>query len=246
MSAPQKLSILIPAYNEGQNISQLLQRVVEVKLPYGIVKQMIVVDDGSNDDTYDKAVAFCESFNKSREGESADTIEVMRHTKNQGKGAAIRTALKNATDSDYIIIQDADLELEPADIATLLQHLIDNNLKVVYGSRFLGAGNTHLYRRFYWGGRLVSMVANILYGQHITDEPTCYKLFRREILERIRLRCKGFEFCPEVTAKVAKQGIKISEVPIHYTPRTLEEGKKLRWTDGLEAVLTLIKYRFVD
>lgn len=239
MSSEKKLSILIPAYNEQNNIAELLRRVEQVQLPYGIGKQMIVVDDGSADETYARALEFSNGVNEGVE------IVVLRHGANSGKGAAIRTALTKA-DGDFVIIQDADLELDPSDIAVLLKHLVDNNLRVVYGSRFLGVGNTHTYRSFYLGGRLVSWVANILYGQHITDEPTCYKLFRREVLQRITLRCRGFEFCPEVTAKVAKQGIKIEEVPIHYTPRTLEEGKKLRWTDGLEAVLTLLRYRFTD
>lgn len=238
MSHSDTLSILIPAYNEAANIGTLLEMVAGVDLPYAVSKQIIVVDDGSSDSTLAIARDFAQRH-------AALGIEVMAHDHNRGKGAAIRTALARAT-GRYIIIQDADLELEPADIAVLLRYMIDENLPVVYGSRFLGVGNTHTYRSYYLGGRIVSWVANVLYSQHITDEPTCYKLFRREVLQRIDLKCTGFEFCPEVTAKVSKLGYKIKEVPIHYKPRTLEEGKKLHWSDGLEAVWTLLKYRFTN
>lgn len=238
MSHSDILSILIPAYNEAANIGTLLEMVARVELPYAVTKQIIVVDDGSSDRTLAIARDFAQRH-------AALGIEVMAHDHNCGKGAAIRTALARAT-GRYVIIQDADLELEPADIAVLLRYMIDENLPVVYGSRFLGVGNTHTYRSYYLGGRIVSWVANVLYGQHITDEPTCYKLFRREVLQRIDLKCTGFEFCPEVTAKVSKLGYKIKEVPIHYKPRTLEEGKKLHWSDGLEAVWTLLKYRFTN
>lgn len=234
----RKLTVIVPAYNEGRNIGALLDRVLAVRLPYGIGREIIVVDDGSADDTYDVAYAYAGAHPQ-------ESLRLLRHERNRGKGRAIRTALEYAS-GNYLIIQDGDLELDPNDIAMLLEALIDGGYEVVYGSRFLNKRNAVLYKRFYWGGRLVSLVANLLYGQHITDEPTCYKLFRAEVMERIRLRCERFEFCPEVTAKVSKLGIKIHEEPIHYTPRTLEEGKKLRWTDGVKAVWTLFKYRFTD
>lgn len=234
----KKLSIIVPAYNEGGNIGALLDKVLAVRLPYDIRREVMVVDDGSSDNTYDIVRKYVELH-------PGEPVRLLRHERNRGKGRAIRTALEYVT-GDYIIIQDGDLELEPNDIAVLLKVLVDGGYEVVYGSRFLDKRNEVLYRRFYWGGRLVSFVANLLYNQNITDEPTCYKLFRAEVMERIRLRCERFEFCPEVTAKVAKLGIKIHEEPIHYMPRTLEEGKKLRWTDGVKAVWTLIKYRFTD
>lgn len=234
----KKLSIIIPAYNEGGNIGTLLDRVLAVRLPYGIAKDVIVVDDGSTDNTHDVVSAYVANH-------PAEPLRLLRHKRNHGKGRAIRTALEYVT-GDFVIIQDGDLELDPNDIAALLKVLIDKGCEVVYGSRFLDNRNRVLYRSFYWGGRLVSHVANLLYRQHITDEPTCYKLFRTDVLARIRLRCERFEFCPEVTAKVAKLGIKIHEEPIHYMPRTHEEGKKLRWTDGVMAVWTLLKYRFTD
>ncbi len=234
----RKLTIIVPAYNEGRNIGALLDRVLAVRLPYGIGREIIVVDDGSADDTYKVADNYVKTHPQ-------EPLRLLRHERNRGKGRAIRTALEYAA-GDYLIIQDGDLELDPNDIAVLLRVLVDGDYEVIYGSRFLDKRNEVLYKRFYWGGRLVSLVANLLYGQNITDEPTCYKLFRAEVMKRIRLRCERFEFCPEVTAKVSKLGIKIHEEPIHYTPRTLEEGKKLRWTDGVKAVWTLLKYRFTD
>ncbi len=234
----RKLTIIVPAYNEGRNIGALLDRVLAVRLPYGIGREIIVVDDGSADDTYKVADNYVKAHPQ-------EPLRLLRHERNRGKGRAIRTALEYAS-GDYLIIQDGDLELDPNDIAVLLRVLVDGDYEVIYGSRFLDKRNEVLYKRFYWGGRLVSLVANLLYGQNITDEPTCYKLFRAEVMKRIRLRCERFEFCPEVTAKVSKLGIKIHEEPIHYTPRTLEEGKKLRWTDGVKAVWTLLKYRFTD
>lgn len=234
----RKLTIIVPAYNEGRNIGALLDRVLAVRLPYGIGRDIIVVDDGSADDTYKVADNYVKAHPQ-------EPLRLLRHERNRGKGRAIRTALEYAA-GDYLIIQDGDLELDPNDIAVLLRVLVDGDYEVIYGSRFLDKRNEVLYKRFYWGGRLVSLVANLLYGQNITDEPTCYKLFRAEVMKRIRLRCERFEFCPEVTAKVSKLGIKIHEEPIHYTPRTLEEGKKLRWTDGVKAVWTLLKYRFTD
>lgn len=234
----RKLTIVVPAYNEGRNIGALLDRVLAVRLPYGIGREIIIVDDGSADDTYKVADNYVKAHPQ-------EPLRLLRHERNRGKGRAIRTALEYAS-GDFLIIQDGDLELDPNDIAILLRVLVDGDYEVIYGSRFLDKCNEVLYRRFYWGGRLVSLVANLLYNQNITDEPTCYKLFRAEVMKKIRLRCERFEFCPEVTAKVSKLGIKIHEEPIHYTPRTLEEGKKLRWTDGVKAVWALLKYRFTD
>lgn len=233
-----KLTIIIPAYNEGANIAELLRRVCAVEMPYGVEREMLVVDDGSTDNTGAEVSAFIAAHPE-------EPVRLLVHEQNHGKGRAIRTALAEAT-GDYIIIQDGDLELDPADIAMLLKTMIDGGYEVVYGSRYLGDHSRSLYRSFYLGGRLVSHVANLLYAQHITDEPTCYKLVRASVMRRINLRCEGFEFCPEITAKISKLGIEIHEEPIHYYPRSLEQGKKLRWSDGVEAVWTLLKYRFID
>ena len=172
--------------------------------------------------------------------------KIVFHPKNKGKGFAIRTGLKHVT-GDFVIIQDADLEYDPEDYKKLLKPLLDNKAKVVYGSRNLGK-NKHerSYLSFYLGGIFLSKLTNFLYGINITDEPTCYKLFRADIIKSIELKSERFEFCPEVTAKVAERKIDILELPISYNPRSKEEGKKINWQDGLIAIWTLIKYRFVN
>ena len=232
------LTIIIPAYNEERNLASVLDSVMQVELPYGADKEIIVVDDGSADDTVGRIQSFIAANPQAR-------INLIRHTSNQGKGAAIRTALP-AVSGEYVIIQDADGELDPRDFAKMLSKMVDEDLPVVYGSRFLIAGDRLGSRFFYYGNRILSALANVLYGQHLTDEATCYKLFRTSLLRSLTLRCRGFEFCPEVTAKIARCGIKIQEVPINYYPRTREQGKKVRLRDGFIAVWCLLKYRFVD
>lgn len=232
------LTIIIPAYNEERNLASVLDSVMQVELPYGADKEIIVVDDGSADDTVSRVQSFIAANPQAR-------INLIRHTSNQGKGAAIRTALP-AVSGEYVIIQDADGELDPRDFAKMLSKMVDEDLPVVYGSRFLIAGGRLGSRFFYYGNRILSALANVLYGQHLTDEATCYKLFRTSLLQSLTLRCRGFEFCPEVTAKIARCGIKIQEVPINYYPRTREQGKKVRLRDGFIAVWCLLKYRFVD
>ena len=232
------LTIIIPAYNEERNLASVLDSVMQVELPYGADKEIIVVDDGSTDDTVGGVQSFIAANPQAR-------INLIRHTSNQGKGAAIRTALP-AVSGEYVIIQDADGELDPRDFAKMLSKMVDEDLPVVYGSRFLIAGGRLGSRFFYYGNRILSALANVLYGQHLTDEATCYKLFRTSLLRSLTLRCRGFEFCPEVTAKIARCGIKIQEVPINYYPRTREQGKKVRLRDGFIAVWCLLKYRFVD
>lgn len=232
------LTIIIPAYNEERNLASVLDSVMQVELPYGADKEIIVVDDGSTDNTVSRVQSFVAANPHAR-------INLIRHTSNQGKGAAIRTALP-AVSGEYVIIQDADGELDPRDFAKMLSKMVDEDLPVVYGSRFLIAGGRLGSRFFYYGNRILSALANVLYGQHLTDEATCYKLFRTSLLRSLTLRCRGFEFCPEVTAKIARCGIKIQEMPINYYPRTREQGKKVRLRDGFIAVWCLLKYRFVD
>lgn len=230
------LSIIIPSYNEGATICKILEKILQVELPGNTEKEIVVVDDGSRDGTQQAVEEFARSHPRM-------PVRYVRHEKNRGKGMAIRTGIGYIT-GDYVIIQDADLEYDPQDYRLLLPHLLSGRHRVVYGSRFLNKRNRHSYQTFYWGGRLVSFVTNLLYGQHLTDEPTCYKMFETSLLKSIELRCTGFEFCPEVTAKVAKLGHRIKEIPINYYPRSVEEGKKIKWTDGLEAINTLVKYRF--
>lgn len=235
--AQHSLSIIIPAYNEEQTIRKLLDKVCAVTLIEGISKEILVIDDGSSDSTNDIVAEYVSSL-------GVKNIRLISQERNQGKGAALRKGIEVAT-GDFIIIQDADLEYDPEDYNLLLPHLL-NGEKVVYGSRFLRKENKHSYQSFYYGGLLVTFFTNLLFLQKLTDEPTCYKAFETNFLKSIPLKCTGFEFCPEVTAKTAKKGIKIKEVPIHYYPRSIEQGKKIKWTDGLDALWTLLKYRIID
>ncbi|MBI2386961.1 MAG: glycosyltransferase family 2 protein [Elusimicrobia bacterium] len=225
-----KVSVLIPAYNEARTIAACLEAVYG-RNP-GRDLEVIVVDDGSTDGTYEAAKA------AARPG----TV-VLKHDKNSGKGTAIRTALDKAS-GEVVLIQDADLEYDPADYARLLEPIESGRAAVVYGSRHLAAGNRRSYARYYYGGRLVSVFTNLLYGSSITDEPTCYKVFKTSLLRSFDLKCTGFEFCPEATAKTLLRGIPILEVPISYRPRRIEEGKKIRWYDGIEALWTLLRLRW--
>jgi len=238
------LSIIIPAYNEEKSILALLHEVKKVNLKnVGVQKEIIVVDDGSNDRTAEILA-------------QEDNITVLTHTQNQGKGAAIRTGIKHAT-GDIILIQDADLEYEPNEYPDLLKPILSEKAKVVYGSRYINPTQTNrnktflkkhhekAYPLFYFGGRFLTTLTNILYGAHITDEATCYKVFARDVIKNIKLDCRRFEFCPEVTAKVRKQGYNILEVPISYYPRSMQEGKKIKYRDGLHAIWTLLKYQFI-
>jgi dolichol-phosphate mannosyltransferase len=224
------LSVLIPAYNEVHNIKHILAKIVVVDIP----KEVIIVDDGSTDGTRELLVTL-----------ASDTVKIVLHNENQGKGMAIRTAIEHAQ-GDIIIIQDADLEYDPQDYYKLIQVIRDKKEKVVYGSRFLTKENRHSYFTFFLGGQVVTWITNLLYGQNLTDEPTCYKVFDSKLLKSIKLDCTGFEFCPEVTAKIAMLGYNIPEVPINYYPRSINEGKKIKWTDGVEAIWVLLKYRFVS
>lgn len=225
-----KLSIIIPAYNEEKTIEELVKRVFEVKLPGQ--KEIIAVDDGSKDKTLEILQNLQVKYG----------VVVVSLTKNSGKGAAIREGLKNTT-GDLVIIQDADLEYDPKDYSSLLKPFFEDNAQVVYGSRILGS-KKHGSLAYYWGGLGVTFATNIICGIKITDEPTCYKVFKKELLNSLDLKCRGFEFCPEVTAKIARRKIRIFEVPISYNPRGKEDGKKINWKDGFVAIWTLLKYRF--
>lgn len=234
-----KLSVLMPAYNEKGTIEEIIKRVQAVKL--GKVKlEIVIVDDGSKDGTREILTKLSKKHKN---------MKIIFHEKNGGKGRAVRTAIENMT-GDIAIIQDADLEYDPNDYVKLIRPIIDGKAKVVYGSRFLGGRDPKKHKTYlvanYYATRLLSIMANILYNAKITDEATCYKVFDARVLKSIPLKCEKFEFCPEVTAKVRKRGYKILELPINYCPRSVEEGKKINWKDGVEAVWTLIKYRFVD
>jgi dolichol-phosphate mannosyltransferase len=199
----------------------------------GFEKEILVCDDGSTDRTVEVV----------RERAAEDgRVRVVQHQKNRGKGAAIRTALAEAR-GDYVLIQDADLEYEVSDYPALLSK-VAAGAEVVYGSRFTGNGRpTGMRTANFVANRILTRAANLLYGLSITDEATCFKVFRTDLLRSLDLRCEGFEFCPEVTAKLGKRGIDIAEVPIHYRARNVAEGKKVRWTDGFEAMWVLLAER---
>jgi glycosyltransferase involved in cell wall biosynthesis len=227
-----KLSILIPAYHEERTIGEVLARVLAVSTG-DFAKEIIVCDDGSQDDT---AAKIREVAARNPE------VKLVQHPANRGKGAAIRTALGHAT-GDYVLIQDADLEYDVDDYPAMLD-AVRAGAPVVYGSRFLGRTRPEGMRAANWlANRILTTTANVLYGVHITDEATCFKIFRTDLLRSLDLQCERFEFCPEVTAKIGRQKVPIVEVPIGYRARNFADGKKVRWTDGFEAMWVLCKLR---
>ena len=235
-----KLSIIIPVYNEVKTIKSIIEQVKAIDLK-GVKKELIVIDDGSVDRTQDVLAKIQE-------------IKFVVHEKNKGKGMAIRTGIKHAT-GDIIIIQDADLEYNPADYPAVLQPILNGETKVVFGSRFM-PGAKKLTRNklsrykgneiYYLGNKFLSFCVGLLYGRKITDMETCYKAFTADVIKNIPLKSQRFDFEPEITAKLLKRGHHIIEVPIRYTPRSFEEGKKITWKDGVKAAFCLVKYRFVD
>ena len=225
-----KLSVIIPVYNEEATIEEIIGRVRAT----GRADEIVVVDDGSSDNTPTLLARLTEA--------GSPALQVLRHQKNRGKGAGMRTGLAAAT-GDLVLVQDADLEYDPADYPALLAPFDNPAVEVVYGSRNLQR-NPRSSFSFYWGGRLLSWVANWLNGSHLTDEATGYKVIKTELLRDIGLETDGFEFCPEVTTKLLQRGIVIHEVPISYNPRSWEEGKKIQWYDGPIAIWTMLKYRF--
>jgi len=236
-TAAYRLSVAIPVYNERETLVEILHRIAAVEERRGVPLEILLVDDGSTDGTRD-------ILRNEIEGRYPN-VRVLYHEKNQGKGAAIVTAIREAT-GDFLIVQDADLEYDPDQYPELLQPLLDGKTDVVYGSRFKGSVANMAFANLV-ANRVLTLTANLLFpGTHISDEATCYKVFRTPFLKSIPLRARRFDFCPEVTAKVLKRGKKIVEVPIRYTARTNAQGKKIRWTDGVDALLALIKYRFID
>ena len=231
-----KLSIVIPAYNEGPTIHHILDKVKAVRLIQDGVKEVIIVNDCSKDDTEASILAY-------RASNPDLPISYYKHEINQGKGAALHTGIKQAT-GDYVIIQDADLEYDPEEYNLLLKPMVDNVADVVYGSRFIG-GNPHRIL-FFWhsiGNRWLTTLSNMFTNLNLTDMETCYKLFRREIIQSIKFEEKRFGFEPEVTAKIARvPKVRIYEIGISYYGRTYEEGKKIGWKDGFRAIYCILKY----
>jgi dolichol-phosphate mannosyltransferase len=230
----QTVSVIIPIYNEHLYVERILGRVRSAPLPPGWNKEIIVVDDGSTDGT----TSILEEINSDR------TLKIHQSVLNFGKGTAVRIGLRYAT-GEIVLVQDGDLEYDPDEYPKLLEPIVEGRADVVYGSRFLGSCDGMRLPNLI-ANKLLSLLSRVLYGATITDEATGYKAFRRSVIERIDLRCKRFEFCPEVTAKILKLGYEIHEVPISYRGRSVSEGKKIRLRDGFEAIWTLLKYRFLS
>ena len=241
-----RLSVIIPAYNEIHTIEEIIARVRAVPLEVrvwvdqanealvSLDREIVVVDDGSTDGTREYLATL--------RGEP--DINVIFHEENQGKGGAVRTGLQ-ATTGDICIIQDADLEYDPRDYPRLLQPILEGRSQVVYGSRFRGGPTKAM---FFWhmvGNRMLTFATNVLYNTILTDMETCYKMFTREVAEKLRLRARGWGFDPEITAQILLCGYRIYEVPISYSGREFEEGKKISWRDGFTVLGTLLKYRIM-
>jgi glycosyltransferase involved in cell wall biosynthesis len=231
-----KLSIIVPAYNEGPTIADICEKVRQVRLIGDIEKEVVVVNDASTDNTEEAVLRY--------KGEHPDlTILYLKHEVNRGKGAALRTGIRGAT-GDYLIVQDADLEYDPQEFNLLLKPVLDGFADVVYGSRFMG-GNPHRIL-FFWhsiGNRLLTFLSNMFTNLNLTDMETCYKLFRSDIVKSLTLKEERFGFEPEVTAKIVRvPRVRIYEVGISYYGRTFQEGKKINWKDGLKAVYCIVRY----
>jgi len=236
------LSILVPAYNEARTIAEILDKVIEAPLSFSLEKEIIVINDGSTDNTQARLDEYLKKYNEST---LASKPKIMVHEKkiNEGKGAAIHTGIKLAT-GEYIIVQDGDLELDPREFNILLQPIVENYADVVYGSRFAG-GKAHRVMDFWHSGgnRLLTFFSNVFSNLNLTDMETCYKLFKADIIKNINLKEKRFGFEPEVTAKVAKvPGVRIYEVGISYYGRTRNDGKKIGWKDAVRTMWCILKY----
>jgi glycosyltransferase involved in cell wall biosynthesis len=232
LSSDFLLSIVMPVYNEAATVGEVVRNVKAT--PYR--KEIVLVDDGSTDGTG----AVLDELAKDPE------VRVLKHERNQGKGAALRTAFAVAR-GDVVLIQDADLEYSPEDYPRLLRPLVEGRADVVFGSRFAGGSysRVHLFSH-YLGNRLLTFFSNLMTGLNLTDMETCYKVFRREVLQRIRIRSNRFNVEPELTAKVAKQRVRVFEVPVSYSGRDFSEGKKISWRDGFSALWSILRYRIHD
>jgi glycosyltransferase involved in cell wall biosynthesis len=234
-SPKHRLSIVMPAYNEAGTIREIVEAVLKVDLD-NIEREFLIIDDRSTDGTGD-IVDELQALHP-------DVICVIHQPANLGKGAAVRKGIERAT-GDIVLIQDADLEYDPEDYPALLKPILAGKADVVYGSRFLGVHRCFMFWH-YVGNRLLCWATNIVYNTIISDMETCYKVFKAEVVKGLRLRSNGFAIEPEITAKVLKTGVRLYEVPISYAGRTYEEGKKIRWFDGIRAVLAILRFRFMD
>ncbi|MFH1575190.1 MAG: glycosyltransferase family 2 protein [Acidobacteriota bacterium] len=226
-----KLSVVIPVYNEKSTLLEILRRVRAVDLP----KEIILVDDFSTDGTRDLL----------RSLPAEEDLAILYHPENRGKGAALQTGFA-AVSGDIVVVQDADLEYDPVEYSRLIQPILDDKADVVFGSRFLGGPHRVLLFWHSVGNQVLTTLSNMFTDLNLTDMETCYKVFRAEILRKIRLRENRFGFEPEFTAKVARARCRIYEVPISYSGRDYSEGKKITWKDGIAAIYFILKYRFFD
>ena len=227
-----KISVVMPVYNEIGTVEEIVARVQAVSLE----KEIIIVDDFSTDGTREHL----EKIDQIHEN-----VKVLYHDHNQGKGAALRTGFRSAT-GDVVIIQDADLEYDPKEYPVLLESILDGRADVVYGSRFLGGPHRVLFFWHYLGNKFLTLISNALTNLNLTDMETCYKVFKREILEDMNLKSNRFGFEPEFTVKIARKNLRIYEVPISYSGRTYAEGKKIGWKDGVKAIFSIFWFRFFD
>ncbi|MFH1841352.1 MAG: glycosyltransferase family 2 protein [Candidatus Nealsonbacteria bacterium] len=227
----KKISIIVPIFNEKDTLLTILKRIEEADT-LGLEKEIILVDDDSKDGTRE--------ILKNIEGKHI----VVYHQKNQGKGAALRTGFKKAT-GDIVLIQDADLEYNPQNYPQLLRPVLENKTDIVYGSRYLKKDNEKIHSKYYFGGKITNWILNLFYGSHFTDFWTCYKVFKAPIIKSFELESNGFDIEEEMTIKALKKNYKIIEVPIDYSPRTVQQGKKIKPKDGLILIWKVIKYKFV-
>lgn len=225
-----RLSIIIPVFNEKDTIEEIVRRVQDVNV--GMEKEIIIVDDGSDDGS-----------RQILEGMKGPYTRVFFHEKNQGKGAALQTGFSKAT-GEIILVQDADLEYDPRDYPKLLEPILDGRADVVYGSRFLGGPHRVLFFWHYVGNKMLTTLSNMLSNLNLSDMETCYKVFRKSILDKISLKSKRFGFEPEITIKLAKMRCRIYEVPISYSGRDYSEGKKIGWKDGVAAIYHILRFKF--
>ena len=235
-----KLSVLVPVYNEERTLEEVVRRVCAVPLP----KEIILVDDGSKDGSREILTKL--KGKNERANDPLNQIKIFLQPENQGKGAAIRTAISHAT-GDIVIVQDADLEYDPKDYPSLLEPIQDGSADVVYGTRFAGGGAHRVL--FFWhslGNRALTLLSNMLTNLNLSDMEVGYKVFRAEVLKGIELKSNRFGFEPEITMKLAKKRRRFYEVPISYHGRTYEEGKKITWKDGIAALYYMIRFRFAD
>ncbi|MEM7391892.1 MAG: glycosyltransferase family 2 protein [Verrucomicrobiota bacterium] len=230
-----KLSVVIPVYNEEKTVETVIKAVQAIDI--GMEKEILLIDDCSGDNTREVLEGLSRRM---------DNLVLLFHQHNQGKGAALRTGFEKAS-GDIVLIQDADLEYDPKEYPQLLGPILDGHADVVFGSRFLGGGpHRVLYFWHYMGNRFLTLLSNMMTNLNLTDMEVCYKVFKREVLQTVKVKEARFGFEPEITAKVAKGKWKVYEVPISYYGRSYEEGKKITWKDGVRAIWCIVKYRFVD